>query len=122
MEQMILSMPAIRIRPTALLMPFVLLISLALPIGLIVKAVSYEGLLTKRLEGFFNFLVFLSIGVLVLIISTATLLQNRLMPQLGYARCDQLQGQPSVWFTDWVRNPDRCVKGKTLDWVKAQAG
>jgi len=120
-KQMIFSMPVIRIRPTALLAPFVLLISLVLPAGLVLKAIPHEGVWVKRLEGLFNFLVFLSVGVLLLIISTSTLLQSRFMPQLGYVKCGQLQDQPSVWFTDWVLNSGWCVKGKSLDWVNEQA-
>jgi len=120
-KQMIFSMPVIRIRPTALLAPFALLISLVLPLGLVLKAIPYEGVWVKRLEALFNFLVFLSVGVLCLIISTSALAQSRWMPRLGYVQCDQLQDQPSVWFTDWVRNPAWCVKGKSLEWVNEQA-
>ena len=48
-------------------------------------------------------------------------IQSHFMPQYGYSRCSVLQGNPTVWFQDWVRNPEWCVKGKSREWVAEQA-
>ena len=49
-------------------------------------------------------------------------IQSHFMPQYGYSRCSVLQGNPTVWFQDWVRNPEWCVSGKSREWVTKQAG
>ncbi|WP_280190302.1 hypothetical protein [Delftia sp. PS-11] len=43
------------------------------------------------------------------------------MPKLGYTRCNILEGHPNMYFTDWVKNPDWCVRGKSREWVREQA-
>lgn len=43
------------------------------------------------------------------------------MPKLGYTRCNILENHPTIYFTDWVNNPDWCVRGKSREWVKEQA-
>jgi len=42
------------------------------------------------------------------------------MPKLGYTRCI-LEDHPTIYFTDWVKNPAWCVRGKRREWVKEQA-
>jgi hypothetical protein len=48
-------------------------------------------------------------------------LQHWLFPKYGYSYCNLLSGNPTVWFNDWVKNPEWCVRGKTHDWVREQA-
>jgi hypothetical protein len=43
------------------------------------------------------------------------------MPKLGYTRCNILEDHPTIYFTDWVKNPDWCVRGKSREWVNEQA-
>lgn len=43
------------------------------------------------------------------------------MPKLGYTRCNILENHPTIYFTDWVKNPAWCVRGKSREWVKEQA-
>jgi hypothetical protein len=43
------------------------------------------------------------------------------MPNLGYSLCNILKGHPNIHFTDWVKNPDWCVRGKSREWIKEQA-
>ncbi len=57
---------------------------------------------------------------MLLIPVTAVLVRSQ-MPRIGYTQCHVLQGQPTLWFTDWIRDPALCVKGKSLDWVNEQA-
>jgi hypothetical protein len=59
--------------------------------------------------------------LLALVLTTSTFLQNHFMPRLGYSQCTELQGNPTLWFTDWVKHPAWCVSGKTLEWVTEQA-
>jgi hypothetical protein len=50
-----------------------------------------------------------------------SLLQHGLLPRYGYHYCNLLSGNPTVWFNDWVKNPEWCVRGKTHEWVREQA-
>jgi hypothetical protein len=50
-----------------------------------------------------------------------SILQHGLLPRYGYHYCNLLSGNPTVWFNDWVRKPEWCVRGKTHDWVREQA-
>ncbi|SFD72103.1 hypothetical protein SAMN04489710_105160 [Paracidovorax konjaci] len=60
-------------------------------------------------------------GLVMLLIPVTSLLQRLYMPSIGYTVCPVLQGSPTLWFTDWVRDPAWCVPGKSLDWVIEQA-
>ncbi len=48
-------------------------------------------------------------------------LQHRYLPKMGYYYCDQLSGNPTLWFNDWVRDPAWCVYKKDHAWVREQA-
>ncbi len=50
-----------------------------------------------------------------------TPLQYYAMPKLGYTRCNILEDHPTIYFTDWVKNPDWCVRGKSREWVNEQS-
>ena len=50
-----------------------------------------------------------------------TPLQYYAMPKLGYTRCNILEGHPTIYFTDWVKKPEWCVRGKSREWVMEQA-
>jgi hypothetical protein len=52
---------------------------------------------------------------------SGSLLQHGLLPKYGYHYCNLLSGNPTVWFNDWVKNPEWCVRGKTHEWVREQA-
>lgn len=120
-DRLISGAAVVRITPGALLFPFVGVFgALGVVIG-ILRGIPYNGKIVKILENAFNAVVFASAIALVLIVTTATLIQNHYMPKLGYTRCDLLQGNPTLWFTDWVKNSDWCVKGRTREWVNEQA-
>lgn len=113
--------PAIRVVPGSLVLPFVgVFAALAVVIALL-RAIPYNGKPLHVLEKAFNLTVLASFIALALAATTGTLLQDHYLPKLGYSRCELLQGNPTLWFTDWVRNPDWCVLGKTLEWVDEQA-
>ena len=68
-------------------------------------------------------IVMLSINFASIAISFIILipLQYYAMPKLGYTNCSILRDHPTIYFTDWVKNPEWCVRGKTREWVKEQA-
>lgn len=113
--------PSVRIEPAGLLAPVFGLLCTVIVVLSLLRAIPYNGIWSKRLEWFMNGIVLSAGGVMVVIVFSSTLVQNHYMPQLGYSRCDLLEGNPSLWFSDWVKNPDWCVQGKTREWVNEQA-
>lgn len=60
-------------------------------------------------------------GIMLFCLLVVTPLQYYAMPRLGYTRCNILEGHPNIYFTDWVKTPEWCVRGKSREWVKEQA-
>jgi hypothetical protein len=113
--------PSVRIEPAGLLAPVFGVLCTVIVVLSLVRAIPYNGIWSKRLEWLMNGIVFSAGGLVVLIIFGSSLVQDHYMPKLGYVRCDLLQGNPTLWFTDWVKNPDWCVQSKTREWVNEQA-
>ncbi|SDL28050.1 hypothetical protein SAMN04489709_1385 [Paracidovorax citrulli] len=84
------------------------------------RAMPCSDRIIKPFERAFIATVLAGVVTMLLIPVTAALARSR-MPSIGYTQCHVLQGQPTLWFTDWVRDPAWCVKGKSLDWVNEQA-
>ena len=112
--------PAVRITAGSLLFPFLGVFAALAVLITILRAIPYQGRLVQVMENAFNLTVLASAIVLALVVTTSTLVQSHYMPKLGYSRCGLLQGNPTVWFTDWVKDQSHCVRGKTIDWVKEQ--
>jgi hypothetical protein len=115
--------PSVRMTPIAwFLAPAVLLFSLTIaPLG-VLRAIPYHGIWSKRLESWMVNTLFIAFGLIVTVPFVSPLVQNHYMPKLGYNKCLLLQGGGfSLSSTDWVKNPDWCVKGKTREWVNEQA-
>ena len=113
--------PAIRLTSLSILTIFLAAFVVLLSVALTIKAFALREELVKKLVSVLNVLAFTSFGLMVLLMIASTQLQNKFMPSMGYSRCDQLHGNPSMWSTDWVKKPDWCVKGKTRAWVNEQA-
>ena len=110
----------VRIAPAAQLAPFVVVLCiLGIVVG-IMRAVPFSDGLIRRTERAFNITVAAS-AIAFLLVPVTSIAQRFYMPSIGYSQCHVLQGQPTLWFTDWVRDPAWCVKGKSLDWVNGQA-
>lgn len=110
----------VRIAPAAQLAPFVVMFCLlSIMVGGL-RAVPCREALIKGFERAFNAAAFAGIVAMVLIPVTSVA-QRFYMPSIGYSICSELQGHPTMWFTDWVRDPAWCVKGKSLEWVNEQA-
>lgn len=84
------------------------------------RAIPLSDRLIRRTERAFNIALAAS-AIAFLMVPVTSIAQRFYMPSIGYTQCHALQGQPTLWFTDWVRDPAWCVKGKTLDWVNEQA-
>ncbi|WP_192811277.1 MULTISPECIES: hypothetical protein [Paracidovorax] len=115
------SAPVIRIWPGIMLAPTMLPLGFLTLFVLTMKAMSLGERMIAKGTRLIDILVVINFATLLLLSFTSTLLQNHYLPRLGYAKCQELKGQPSPWFSDWVRDPAWCVKGKSLEWIKEQA-
>ena len=112
--------PAIRIYPAAQLAPFCSVVCIMSIMLSVMRAIPCDERISKKFEYALAITVVISLVVVVLIPVTSVA-QRSYMPSLGYSLCSELQGNPTMWFTDWVRDPAWCVKGKSLEWVNKQA-
>lgn len=112
--------PVVRIGPAVLVAPFVAAFCLLGVVVASMRAIPCSDRIIKPFERAFIAAVLAGVVAMLLIPVTAALARSR-MPSIGYTQCHVLQGQPTLWFTDWVRDPAWCVRGKSLDWVNEQA-
>ncbi|WP_020424755.1 hypothetical protein [Paracidovorax oryzae] len=111
--------PVVRIAHAAQLAPFVAVVCImAMVLGAMRVALCREAAIAKFERAFT--IVVLACGLVMLLIPVTSIAQHYYMPSIGYTPCHALQGQPTRWFTDWVRDPAFCVKGKSPDWVNEQ--
>lgn len=113
--------PVIRIGVAALLLPFLGAITFVAGVIFVLKAIPVGQRSVQQLVKSLNFLVLVSAAVLVLVLPAATFSQHHYMPTLGYTQCELLKDNPNLWFTDWIKNAEWCVKGKSREWVNEQA-
>lgn len=85
------------------------------------KGNSMQSKHNKIPERFLATSIFAGIFLMLFCIFIITPLQHYAMPKLGYTRCNILKGHPNIYYSDWVKNPDWCVRGKSREWVKEQA-
>ncbi len=112
--------PVVRIGPAVLVAPFVAAFCLLGVVVASMRAIPCSDRIIKPFERAFIATVLAGVVAILLIPVTAALARSQ-MPSIGYTQCPVLQGQPTLWFTDWVRDPAWCVRGKSLDWVNEQA-
>ncbi|WP_375576931.1 hypothetical protein [Paracidovorax oryzae] len=112
--------PVVRIGPAVLVAPFVAAFCLLGVVVASMRAIPCSDRIIKLFERAFIATVLAGVVAMLLIPVTAALARSQ-MPSIGYTQCHVLQGQPTLWFTDWVRDPAWCVRGKSLDWVNEQA-
>ncbi|WP_208908446.1 hypothetical protein [Paracidovorax avenae] len=99
----------------------------ALPLALIMLLLSaFKGIPIKwrgveLLVNLLNINIFAAAVFIVIGVPMLTFLQYHYLPKLGYSKCNELQGHPTMWFNDWVKNPEWCVRGKDRAWVLEQA-
>jgi phosphoglycerol transferase MdoB-like AlkP superfamily enzyme len=113
--------PVVRIWPMApfsvLCLPF--LLSLALLY--IVKSIPCKQRMQTKIEGILIKSLILCFTSALFCLLFLAPLQYKAMPKLGYTHCNLLQGHPNMYFSDWVKKPEWCVRGKSREWVKDQA-
>ncbi len=121
LNDLIAGAPVVRIGwadPLALVVFPLLLILL---VSLVLKAIPlghrFQPALVRSLLG----LLIAGVVLLVAVLPAARFAQSGYMTGLGYSACNALQGNPSLWFQDWVKDPAWCVSGKTPAWVREQA-
>ena len=112
--------PVVRITPGMHLMPFIVAFCSLGIVVMVMRAIPCRASLIKKFELAANLSVAAS-AIALLLIPVVAIAQRYYMPSIGYTQCHALQGQPTLWFTDWVRDPAWCVKGKSPDWVNEQA-
>ncbi|WP_349335695.1 hypothetical protein [Delftia sp. DS1230] len=115
------SSASVRITPLHLAIVYFPVISVTGIIAMIQKSIPCKEPTLKIAERIFAFSVFTGTGVVLLCFFVITPLQYYAMPKLGYTRCNILKDHPTIYFTDWVKNPDWCVRGKSREWVNEQA-
>lgn len=121
MNDLIARAPVIRIGwadPLALVV-FPLLLVILVTVTL--KAVPTGEKWTPVLARCIHALLIVGTLVLFLVLPATRFLQDDYMSSIGYAECNVLKGNPTIWFNDWVKDPAWCVPGKDLEWVRHQA-
>ncbi|CAM4025671.1 hypothetical protein [Paracidovorax anthurii] len=113
--------PMVRITPVSVVYPFIVVICFVGSLAAILNAIPWGKAIHRLLGRALTWTTAAALVVLLSALVTARPLQNHFLPQWGYSRCDVLQGQPTLWFSDWVRNPAWCVQGQSREWVDAQA-
>jgi hypothetical protein len=113
--------PVIRIYAGSPAVPLLVIASVVSIVMAVLKAIPVQVAVFKKAV---RWTVISWIGttvVLLLSVLLARPVQQSSFPKNGYTECDQLHGNPTIWFTDWVKNPAWCVKGKRREWVFEQA-
>lgn len=120
-NDLIAKAPVVRIGwadPLALVVfPLLLILLVSLVLKAIPAGSRFQPALVRSLLG----LLIAGAVLLLVVLPAARFAQSRYMTELGYSSCNALQGNPTIWFQDWVRDPAWCVKGKTKKWVREQA-
>jgi hypothetical protein len=112
--------PVVRIRSVSFLMPAGALMFLAIG-AVAVARFLYAHHAAHSLEMVTLWISLPTVFLIPVFSIGGSFLQRHYMPQLGYHYCDQLSGNPTVWFNDWVRDPAWCVYKKDHAWVREQA-
>ncbi len=112
--------PVVRITPGMHLMPCVVAFGSLAIVVMVMRAVPCRASLIRPFELAAHWAVAAS-AIALLLIPVVAIAPRYYMPRIGYTQCHALQGQPTLWFTDWVRDPAWCVKGKHPDWLNEQA-
>lgn len=111
----------VRITPGAPLSIYIIIISIIVAIGSVLKAIPCGVSVAKIIDRIFCMSNIFGASLIVVCVFVLTPLQYYAMPKIGYVRCNILEDQPNMYFTDWVKKPEWCVRGKSREWVREQA-
>ena len=121
LNDMINGAAVLRIYAGSVMAPLVVITTIPLVATVVFKAIPVSDALFKKSVWLTTVLGFSMVPCLIFAAVIARPLQQYYFPKHGYTQCDQLHGNPTMWFTDWVKNPAWCVRGKDLSWVFEQA-
>ncbi|HBJ98630.1 MAG TPA: hypothetical protein DDZ62_00665 [Delftia acidovorans] len=113
--------PTIRIMPgapTIFMTPFVFI---TLALVSVLNSIPCNDSILRKSDKALSIVFTLGISSALVSLIFITPLQYYAMPKLGYTRCNILEGHPTIYFTDWVKKPEWCVRGKSREWVMEQA-
>ncbi len=114
------SAPSVRIWLAWTAIPLVAVFLLcALGVG-VFRAIPIERI-AKRVEKVTLYVGYAMVFMIVFSLFFGGAIYSHFLEKRGYTECNILQGHPNRWFSDWVRDPAWCVKGKSREWVAEQA-
>jgi len=112
--------PIVRISPGGIIVvPFVIFLFLAIALG-IMRAIPVDAKYCADIEKIAMKILYVCVLCLV-VVGFSPFIQSAVLPDLGYTKCNILKGHPNLYYSDWVKNPAWCVKGKSREWVREQA-
>lgn len=120
-NDLIASSPAVRLSMAATSVFFALPLASIMLVLSVFKGIPIKWSGVDLLVRLLNINIFAAAAFMVIGVPMLTFLQYHYMPKLGYSKCNELQGHPTMWFNDWVKNPEWCVRGKDRAWVLEQA-
>lgn len=115
------SAPSVRITPGDLVGVYFPIMGFTILVSVIQKAIPCKASTQIISERILAISVITGGGIMLFCLLVVTPFQYYAMPRLGYTRCNILEGHPNIYFSDWVKNPDWCVRGKSREWVNEQA-
>lgn len=115
------SVPAVRLSIVATSVFFALPLALIMLLLSVFKGIPINWSGVELLVRLLNINIFAAAAFMVIGVPMLTLFQYHYMPKLGYSKCNELHGHPTMWFNDWIKNPEWCVRGKDRAWVLEQA-
>ncbi|MCL2716478.1 MAG: hypothetical protein FWD68_18400 [Alphaproteobacteria bacterium] len=111
--------PVVRITPGMLVVLPLALFALVSITLIVMRSIPVDDEVAARVDEIGTRTLYLT-ALMLALIGVSPLIQHAVMPALGYTKCNILDGHPNLYFSDWVRNSELCVKGKTRDWVREQ--
>ncbi|MDR0203334.1 MAG: hypothetical protein LBJ40_14370 [Delftia acidovorans] len=120
-EEISLRSAMVRITPGAPLSIYIIIISIIMAVGAVLKAIPCSDSVAKNIDRIFCMSNIFGACLIAVCVFVLTPLQYYAMPKMGYVRCSILEDHPNMYFTDWVKKPEWCVRGKSREWVREQA-
>lgn len=112
---------SLRIGPLGFLQPVGAALSLSMLVLFFLRIGRFEKAGNWVERRVFLPIVVLGLILIPVLVIGGSLLQRHYLPRMGYHYCSMLEGGPSMWSNDWVKDPELCVYQKTHEWVREQA-
>ncbi len=113
--------PSLRLRLGTIWFPFVGLLLASFTVLMPLRIMNLEKWASNVEKYLVTASVVMCLSSLPIILIGGHILQQTHLPDRGYTECNKLSGAPSVYFTDWVKDPAWCVYKKDHKWVREQA-